>query len=280
MNLDSCAGCHSQPDIGGSSPAVNPQMEFASKDGGKDTVPPFLSLNGPVREARFVRNPDGSPDGGVHALFTVSGRSQAGPCKLEQPDFAGRCWNVVFRIPTPTFGAGLIEMIPIRQSWQIETPIRRPSRRSVSAGARIHSPRSHRLGPGRTTTATMELWRGLGGRPRTSPCCSSRARPTTWRWASPTTVHDGAGRRSQCDYADNPNSITDPDAPTPIDAINSIEKFTFFMRFLAPPTPSATTPGGATSITNGKGLLHCRGMCAVPHSVVHDWKVSSRSVAY
>ena len=38
MNLDSCAGCHSQPDIGGSSPAVNPQMEFASKDGGKDTV--------------------------------------------------------------------------------------------------------------------------------------------------------------------------------------------------------------------------------------------------
>ena len=114
MNLDSCAGCHSQPDIGGSSPAVNPQMEFASKDGGKDTVRPFLSLNGPVREARFVRNPDGSPDGGVHALFTVSGRSQAGPCKLEQPEFAGQMslGNVVFRIPTPTFGAGLIEMIP------------------------------------------------------------------------------------------------------------------------------------------------------------------------
>src|SRR5262245_41773375 len=114
MNLDSCVGCHSQPAVGGSSPAVNPQVDFASKDGGKDTVPPFLSLNGPVREARFVRNPNGSLDGGVHALFTATGRDGAGPCKLTQPDFAGEMsrQNVIFRIPTPTFGAGLIEMIP------------------------------------------------------------------------------------------------------------------------------------------------------------------------
>src|SRR5262245_4206043 len=41
MNLDSCAGCHSQPEIGGSSPAINPQIEFAGKDGGTDKVPPF-----------------------------------------------------------------------------------------------------------------------------------------------------------------------------------------------------------------------------------------------
>src|SRR5215510_14647939 len=26
FNLDSCSGCHAQPDIGGSSPAVNPQV--------------------------------------------------------------------------------------------------------------------------------------------------------------------------------------------------------------------------------------------------------------
>src|SRR4249920_2239898 len=29
MNLDSCGGCHSQPASGGSSPAVNPQVDFA-----------------------------------------------------------------------------------------------------------------------------------------------------------------------------------------------------------------------------------------------------------
>ena len=74
MNLDSCGGCHAQPAIGGSSPAVNPQVAFANLSGGTDAVPPFLSINGPVREARFIRNPDGTADGGVHALFTINGR--------------------------------------------------------------------------------------------------------------------------------------------------------------------------------------------------------------
>src|SRR5882672_12487612 len=58
MNLDSCAGCHAQPAIGGTSPFVNPQVAFANKDGGTDTVPSFIAANGPVREARFVSNPD------------------------------------------------------------------------------------------------------------------------------------------------------------------------------------------------------------------------------
>jgi hypothetical protein len=57
MNLDSCGGCHSQPAIGGTSPAINPQVAFATDFGGRDAVPPFLSADGPVREARFVRNP-------------------------------------------------------------------------------------------------------------------------------------------------------------------------------------------------------------------------------
>src|SRR5690348_1844536 len=39
MNLDSCGGCHSQPALGGSSPAVNPQYAFATLNGGRDGVP-------------------------------------------------------------------------------------------------------------------------------------------------------------------------------------------------------------------------------------------------
>src|SRR5262252_7200411 len=116
MNLDSCAGCHAHPAVGGTSPFTNPQVAFANKDGGTDTVPSFISANGPVREARFVKNPDKSPDGGVHAVFTITGRTGAdvsppGPCVLAQPDFAAALAdnNVIFRIPTPTFGAGLIE---------------------------------------------------------------------------------------------------------------------------------------------------------------------------
>src|SRR5438445_5828129 len=114
MNLDSCGGCHIQPALGGTSPFVNPQVAFAGKDGGTDRVPSFIAANGPVREARFVKNPDGTADGGVHALFTITGRTGATGCTLAQPDFATQLANnnVIFRIPTPVFGAGLIEQIP------------------------------------------------------------------------------------------------------------------------------------------------------------------------
>src|SRR5262249_16825722 len=63
---------------------------------------------------RFVKNPDGSPDGGVHALFTINGRTNATGCTVPTQDFATavRNDNVIFRIPTPVFGAGLIEQIP------------------------------------------------------------------------------------------------------------------------------------------------------------------------
>src|SRR6266436_4502430 len=116
MNLDGCAGCHSQPAIGGTSPAVNPQVAFASKDGGTDRVPFFITLNGPVREARFKFNPDGSRDGGVHNTATITGRTGAAGCVLSQPDFDTQAANnnLIFRIPTPVFGAGLIEQIPDR----------------------------------------------------------------------------------------------------------------------------------------------------------------------
>ncbi len=85
MNLDSCRGCHSQPAVGGTSPAVNPQFAFAGQDGGLDTIPSFIKVNGPVREARFIANRDGTADGGVHALITVTGRPGADGCTLKQP---------------------------------------------------------------------------------------------------------------------------------------------------------------------------------------------------
>src|SRR5882672_1117294 len=36
MNLDSCAGCHSQPAVGCSSPPTNPQVAFAQKGGARN----------------------------------------------------------------------------------------------------------------------------------------------------------------------------------------------------------------------------------------------------
>jgi CxxC motif-containing protein (DUF1111 family) len=114
FNLNSCAGCHAFPAVGGTSPQTNPQIAVATLDGAKNTIPSFLSLNGPVREARFVKNPDGTPDGGVHALFVITGRSDAPGCNIAQPNFAAAVAqnNVIFRIPTPVFGLGLVENTP------------------------------------------------------------------------------------------------------------------------------------------------------------------------
>ncbi len=119
FNSISCSSCHAQPAIGGTGPAVNPQFQFTG-DGVApgNTTPSFITASGPTREARFpfFFNKNGTvntsaPNGGVEDLFTVTGRPDAGSCNLPQPSFtaAQQANNIIFRIPTPTFGAGLIE---------------------------------------------------------------------------------------------------------------------------------------------------------------------------
>jgi CxxC motif-containing protein (DUF1111 family) len=113
FNMNSCSGCHAQPAIGGTSPFTNPQIGVANEYGATNTIPRFIHPNGPVREARFISKPDGTPDGGVHDLFVITGRHDATGCNISQPDFetALQQDNVIFRIPTPLFGAGLVEAI-------------------------------------------------------------------------------------------------------------------------------------------------------------------------
>jgi len=112
FNANTCtSGCHSQPALGGSSPAVNPSFAAARAKGATNIVPFFESLDGPTREVRFLFNPDGSRDGGVHQKFTVAGRSDAPHCTLKQPDFEAQRGNMAFRIPTPMFGLGLIDSL-------------------------------------------------------------------------------------------------------------------------------------------------------------------------
>jgi len=116
FNGNSCASCHSQPATGGSSPspssqqnpAPNPQVALAALDGATNTVPSFITTDGPVREVRF------KSDSGVHDLYTIAGRSDAVGCTLAQPNFVQQMasGNVSFRIPTPLFGLGLVENTP------------------------------------------------------------------------------------------------------------------------------------------------------------------------
>jgi len=118
FNANSCAMCHAYPAVGGSSPFMNPQLanNFPHLDGASNPadLSRFLTLNGPVREVRFINNPDGTTDGGVHGIFTIAGRTDARGCTLQQPNFDEEiaAHNASFRIPTPVYGLGLVENTP------------------------------------------------------------------------------------------------------------------------------------------------------------------------
>ena len=135
FNADQCTACHSQPALGGSGgflvpnpeappgrrrPPENPMFDLIPhRRGETNQVPSFITQYGPIREARFIRKPNGQQDGGVHQLFTVVGRSDDGTIPgcdvsvLPQPDFEAelRKHNVSFRIPLQMFGLGLIDTI-------------------------------------------------------------------------------------------------------------------------------------------------------------------------
>jgi hypothetical protein len=134
FNADQCTICHAQPSIGGSGGFVvpNPQdppSQFRKPEnpmfnliphrkGATNYVPSFITQYGPIREVRFQRRPDGTPDGGVHQLFTVVGRTDTGSSTctasvLPSTDFETqfRNGNLSFRIPLQLFGLGLIDEI-------------------------------------------------------------------------------------------------------------------------------------------------------------------------
>jgi di-heme oxidoreductase (putative peroxidase) len=145
FNGDQCTVCHNQPALGGSGgfmvpnpqdpparfrPPENPMFDLIPhRKGATNSVPSFITRYGPIREVRFASKPDGQPDGGVHQLFTVAGRSdifppwQAGSCTaadLPQPDFETqyRHGNLRFRIPLQLFGLGILDGIQDREILQ------------------------------------------------------------------------------------------------------------------------------------------------------------------
>jgi CxxC motif-containing protein (DUF1111 family) len=134
FNGDQCTVCHNQPALGGSGGFMvpnpqdppnrqrrpeNPMFDLIPhRKGATNQIPSFISQFGPIREVRFAKKADGTPDGGVHQLFTVVGRSDIGTtgCTaaiLPQPDFETQFQqgNARFRIPLQLFGLGILDGI-------------------------------------------------------------------------------------------------------------------------------------------------------------------------
>ncbi|HTS37371.1 MAG TPA: di-heme oxidoredictase family protein [Candidatus Solibacter sp.] len=261
FNGNSCAQCHAQPAIGGSSPGQNspqnpvpnPQVALATLDGAVNTVPSFITANGPVREARFVAtdptNLYSALDGGVHDLYTIQGRTDAPGCVLAQPNFTTQLsyGNVIFRIPTPVFGLGLVENTP-----------------DATLVANLSS------------TSSARSKAGIGGAFNTS---GNDGTITRFGWkaqnksllifaAEAYNVEQGVTNEGFPNERNTTTgcvfNATPEDFNTVVGGVfqtSDLINFGAFMRLLAPPTPATAT----TSTTNGAALFNSIG-CNLCHS--------------
>jgi CxxC motif-containing protein (DUF1111 family) len=253
FNLNSCAGCHAAPAIGGSSPAVNPQVTVAPP-GQYANVSSFIMPNGAVREVRF------KSDGGVHDLYTIVGLSgtPAGCTivQIPQPPFAAHlaAGDAICRIPTPTVGAGLIEAIQ-------EATILANVGASKPFGITGHENRN-----GNDGTVTRFGWKAQN---KSLVIFSGEAYNVEQGVANelfPDERGEGGTPDPQvCKTVAAPSDHTNFENTQPQSVPSDAIGFANFMRFLAPPTPSCTMGlNCSTSVNNGSALFDSTG-CAVCH---------------
>jgi CxxC motif-containing protein (DUF1111 family) len=222
---------------------------------------PFIKVDGPVREVRFIRSPDGSPDGGVHDLFTISGRSDARGCRLSQPNFGAAAAenNLIFRIPTPTFGGGLIEAIPDRAILANKLDNQQAKQALGIAG--------HENREGNTGSITRFGWKAQNK----SLLLFSAEAYSVEMGVSNEIFQNERDENTGCVYNGVPEDHTNYDAATTAEVPSDIDKFAIFMRFLAPPTPAQLNPGtpvGQTqqaAVRDGRNVFQQTG-CAACHT--------------
>ena len=264
FNSNSCISCHSQPSVGGSSPPENPAIGVATLEGAKNVVPWFITAAGPVREARFKRNPDQTPDGGVHAAFTISGRSDAAGCNAVQPDFLpagdalsgqGGNPNLSFRIPTPVFGDGLIEAIP---DATILSSMRSHTAHRSQMGIRGH-PNAHISGTanrsGNDGTITRFGWKAQN---KSLLMFSGEAYNVEMGVTNPIFPQERQ-EATGCLLNATPEDHVHFSATPNTAVLSDVERFTIFMRLLAPPTPAPDSPRTASgrALFNTTGCTSC-----------------------
>jgi CxxC motif-containing protein (DUF1111 family) len=253
FNSNQCLSCHSQPNAGGSSPARNPELEIATLNGAKNTVPWFITQSGPIREARFKRSPNGAGDGEVHDLFVITGRTDAPGCNITQPDFlpAGDPLtgqrgnqNIIFRIPTPVFGAGLIEAIPdsaILANMASDATAKSSLGISGHANAHLSGNVNRSANDG---TITRFGWKAQNKSLLMFAGEAYNVEMGVSNQLFPQERDETPGCLFNATPGDTLNFTTTPvttgNSNTAV--ISDIEAFANFMRMLAPPTPGPATP--------------------------------------
>ena len=269
FNSNQCSSCHSQPYLGGSSPARNPLLRVASAEGASNSIPWFITANGPIREVRFVES-NGVYDGGVHNLFVVSGRSDAGACSITQPAFTpagnpltgqGGNSNLAFRIPTPMLGAGLIEAI---------------SDSAILANMSANAAKNNQVGVHGHANALLEGNVNLSANDGSITRFGWKAQNKSLLMFAgeaynvemgisnqlfPQERDETASCRPYNFTPEDTNNMAASQSGYPTAALSDIEAFANFMRMLAPPAPAAST----ASTINGRSQFIAVG-CAACHT--------------
>src|SRR6267154_4806246 len=278
FNSNSCSSCHAQPALGGTGLAVNPQFSFTSNGvAPRDTNPYFISATGPTLEARFpfFFNSNGTvnynaPNGGVETLFTVSGRSDAGTCSLPQPSFsaAQSVNNIIFRIPTPTFGAGLIENLD-------DSTLLINQNKNLNNSFGISGALNHNGNDGTITrfgwkaqNKSLHIFSGeaYNGEMGISNLLFTQDRPLPGEDQLQRGLPAGCLNLSGNGY---PEDVNNPGAATAAAGLDDASGFSNFMRTLVPPPAGGVVLNGtsvsAQSIANGSAVFSAIG-CATCHN--------------
>jgi len=289
FNSNQCFSCHSQPSAGGTSPAQNPLIAVATLDGAKNTVPWFITQNGPVREARFKKS-NGNADGEVHDVFVITGRTDATGCNISQFDFlpAGNALtgqggnaNIIFRIPTPLFGAGLIEAIPDSAILaNMQSNASQKSALGISGHANAHLSGNVNLSAN-DGTITRFGWKAQNKSLLMFAGEAYNVEMGITNQLFPQERDETSGCVFNATPEDTVNFTPAPAAPgnSNTAVLSDIEAFADFMRMLAPPTPA--TP----SSTNGRatfakiGCVHCHNPSFTTGAKIASGSSTSPSVA-
>jgi CxxC motif-containing protein (DUF1111 family) len=170
----------------------------------------------------------------VHALFVITGRSDAPGCNIKQPDFAGAMAanNVVFRIPTPTFGLGLVEAVP---DSALQAALANNAQQKRFLGVSGSFNRS-----GNDGTITRFGWKAQN---KSLLIFSGEAYNVEMGVTNDAFPNERETDPS-CQYNATPESTTNlvnatKSASPASDFSQDIVNFADFMRMLAPPTPSS-----------------------------------------
>jgi len=202
----------------------------------------------------------------VHALFTIAGRQDASGCiasDIPQPDFeyARSHNNISFRIPTPVFGAGLIEAIA-------DETILANVKNSPVMGVSGHANRE-----GNTGTVTRFGWKAQNK----SLVIFSGEAYNVEQGVTNELFPQERDEAAKCTFGTYPENHTNFEETQPQQISSDAINFANFMRFLAPPTP-VTSYGNVTaaSIAQGSRLFASVG-CTLCHTPSMTTDTSSTS---